>query len=109
MTLSTSWWHNATDEQKLAQVKGGLECGMTSSHVGMNCGISCQTVRNFAKTFGINFPNTTVSSRSASRQSGKIRAAKIYGERHELTPYHFNIFGLGDAYPAQPEVQELSF
>jgi len=34
----SSWWHTATREQRLAQIDGAIELGMTSKQCAMNCG-----------------------------------------------------------------------
>ena len=32
------WWYRASKEQRLEQIKAGIELGMTSKQVAMNCG-----------------------------------------------------------------------
>ena len=34
-----SWWDKATTEQRLAQIDGGIECGMNAAQIAFNCGI----------------------------------------------------------------------
>lgn len=65
-----SWWHKATVEQKLAQIDGGIECGMTSRQIGMNCGASLNVVKIFCSEHGRKLPART-GSMAASRASGK--------------------------------------
>lgn len=58
-----SFWNLATTAQKLAQIDAGIELGMTSAQVAMNCGCYADAhrdhgfrVRVFAQAHGRRFP-----------------------------------------------------
>ena len=77
-----SWWHRATQEQRLAQIDGGIRCGMTANQVGMNVGAKGQVVQNFAQQFGRKFNGTSVGLKRASEVGAHIsrrRLAEKYG------------------------------
>jgi len=109
------WWYSATQEQKLAQIDGGIECGMTAREIALNCGASLGvndrggTIGAFAFLHGRNFPQENKNSdkrMARSREGTRVHHAKKKGE---LTDHHFNIFSLGDAHEATPETEELNF
>lgn len=43
-----SFWHTATDEQKLAQIDAAISLGLTSKQCAMNVGTKPSSVRAFA-------------------------------------------------------------
>jgi hypothetical protein len=58
------WWYRASQDEKLAQVKAGIELGMTAEQVARNCGCFCEghrtgngggTVAQFAARHGLSF------------------------------------------------------
>lgn len=50
-----SWWNNATDEQRLAQVKSGLELGMTQKQIALNLKVSKDVIHGFATRNHLDF------------------------------------------------------
>ena len=50
-----SFWNTATQEQKLAQIDGGLELGLTANQVAINCGVKPFTLTAFARFHGRSF------------------------------------------------------
>lgn len=57
-----TFWDTATTEQKLAQIDGGIECGLNASQIAMNCGLTGtqatparNVVWHFAKYHGRDF------------------------------------------------------
>lgn len=48
-----SFWKSASEEQKMAQVLGGIECGMTDKQIGMCLQISRSTIGGFIVSHGI--------------------------------------------------------
>lgn len=42
------WWFHATAEQRLAQIDGGIECGLTGSQIALALGGNAVGVRQFA-------------------------------------------------------------
>lgn len=52
-----TFWNTATQEQKLAQIDGGIECGMNSTQIAMNCGTDRIIVIGFAHHRGRKFPH----------------------------------------------------
>lgn len=110
------WWYRATKAQRLAQLDGGIECGMSAPQIAMNCG--CLTtqkahrgkvVSHFAthnsRKFG---PMEVVApkARNATRAFARVRIAKIKGD---LTDTHFNIFDLDKPAPTEKDRPELRF
>lgn len=80
---TTSWWHRATPEQRLAQIDGGVECGMTSRQVAMASGVSHTTIRIYAANNGRRFPIKTKSTSgciSRAALNRRNRAAYLRGE-----------------------------
>lgn len=70
------WWYSATTEQKLAQVKAGIELGMTAEDVAFNCGCNTRgTVISFAATHGLRFPKKfTEKMRAAAIEAASKRS-----------------------------------
>lgn len=61
----TGWWYRASTEQRLAQIDGCIELGMTAAQCAMNCGCfsdergwsrAGDTIRTFARYHGRAFP-----------------------------------------------------
>lgn len=50
-----SFWNTATQEQKLAQIDGGIECGMNARQVATNLGTTLGAVGTFARNHGRSF------------------------------------------------------
>lgn len=104
------WWYRATDEQRLAQIDGAIECGMTMNQVVMNCGAkSTGAVSMFASRRGRSFG--TINRRSvklttSARETLRIYWAKVSGN---MTNDHFNVFTLGVATKAAGDFDELEF
>lgn len=93
-----SWWANATVEQKLAQIDGGIECGMTARQIGLNCGATLIAVRNFGNYHGRSFP-AKFSSMSHQKKAGRsggaakrISTARNFGAPNTLMKDAFVIF-----------------
>jgi hypothetical protein len=76
-----SFWRKATVEQKLAQIDGAIELGMTSVQCARNCGASTDmAVRNFAGRHGRNFPRTGEQARrKISEAQRKASPAASHG------------------------------
>ncbi|WP_426126279.1 hypothetical protein [Pararhizobium sp. PWRC1-1] len=93
-----TWWERASTKQRLAQIDGGIECGMNSAQVAKNCGAAIYTngnaVLSCAHQNGRSFPNIKSAAglarikRAASRNS-------IFGRVHQEinSPDAFTIFG----------------
>ena len=72
----SSWWHNATTEQRLAQIDGGLECGMTLAQVGMASGTTANAIHYFASAHNRRFP-----AKGRSTSAGRDRVAANMRDR----------------------------
>jgi hypothetical protein len=85
-----TFWKTATKEQKLSQIDGGIECGMTARQVAVNCGTTAENIRALASRCGRSF-NHGISV-------GWGRASLISSQRSRGVPNEritdaFNIFG----------------
>lgn len=49
------WWQNATTEQRLEQVKGCIECGMTCKAASITLGVTYGALSSFAEYHGLRF------------------------------------------------------
>lgn len=101
MTDKNSWWSSASTEEKLAQIDGGIECGMTARQIAMCVGVSDKhdggTIRVFAFRHGRNMPTTQSQS---AKKAGKIGGAitgvltqRRSGKPDFEIPGAFSIFG----------------
>jgi len=57
--MTGSWWDNASTEARLAQIDGGIECGLTANQVAMASGLRSDQRSNvsaFASRRGRHFP-----------------------------------------------------
>lgn len=84
-----TFWKTATKEQKLSQIDGGIECGMTARQIGMNCGTSKTNVQKFAEYYARSFPPKKISFSEAS----KIALQRSRGKTNDEIPQAFDIFG----------------
>lgn len=56
MKAKSNWWANATPEQRLAQIDGGIECGMSARQVAMASGCeNAASLHAFASSYGRQF------------------------------------------------------
>lgn len=75
-STKSSWWHNATTEQRLAQIDGGIECGMTSTQIAMASRTSRNVIGAYASAHGRVFPH---KARPATvRHHSVLRNRKAY-------------------------------
>ena len=85
-STETSWWQNATTEQRLAQIDGGLECGMTSGQVAVASRTSAHNIRQMAVRYGRHFPS--IGKQTTGHRLRKIasdsRRAYLRGEPIDL-------------------------
>ncbi len=75
----SSWWSRASRDQKLAQIDGGIECGVCAKHIAMNVGASVSAVHEFGRRNGRKFTgkNTTVQLRRAGSIAGVKNARRL--------------------------------
>jgi hypothetical protein len=81
----SGWWTNATLEQRLAQIDGGIECGMTARAIGACSGLGMDAAdvvngvaQNHLRRFG---RDNQLSAARAIRRRGRFRQAYWRGER----------------------------
>lgn len=66
---ATSWWDKATDEARIQQIRGAIDCGMTARTLAANCGLPPErtgSVTMFAFRNGLHF-NSDISMRDYRR------------------------------------------
>ena len=83
-----SFWNKATQEQKLAQIDGGIECGMNTSQIAANLGSTRVAVRDFAYRHGRSFPGN--SGQAIGRNS---RAYAVERTKCEIFKRNTSRFG----------------
>lgn len=94
----STWWERASVEDRLAQIDGGIECGMTSRQIAMNCGAPIfkrdNAVLRFGKAHGRHFlaKNSAGRSREGGLSSSLVRTRKSGFVEYEISTA-FDIFG----------------
>lgn len=86
--MSSSWWSKATEAQKLAQIDGGIECGLTARQIAIASGMDedeAPSVRWFANNHLRSIPHKTKFNSGrrtypSRRLSANDRAAYLRGE-----------------------------
>lgn len=56
MTAPVPAWRNATPTQRMAQIQGAIEVGMTATQCAMNLRVSRHTVLGFMRQRGLSYP-----------------------------------------------------
>ena len=94
MNETSSWWSRASREQKLAQIDGGIECGMSARHIAVNVGVTTSAIHEYGRRNGRRFTgkNTTVQLRRAGGIAG-IGVARRLGKPDCEISSAFSIFG----------------
>ncbi len=92
--IEKSWWSRASREQKLAQIDGGIECGVSAKHIAMNVGASVSAIHEYGRRNGRRFTgkNTTLQLRRAGSIAG-IGFARRLGKPDCEISSAFSIFG----------------
>jgi hypothetical protein len=85
-----TFWKTATKEQKLSQIDGGIECGMTARQVAMNLGTSKQNLLEFGRNHGRKFPYQLPKPFGEAARISSLRSRDIPNDRITSA---FNIFG----------------
>jgi len=87
-----TFWKTATKEQKLSQIDGGIECGMSARQVGLNLGAAKSTVQWFALENGRRFPmQKTISLQG--REALRIAHSRAKSNDNMKINGAFDIFG----------------
>lgn len=73
-TSPNSWWRRATTEQRLAQLDGAIELGMTAAQLALNCGSNAANCHVFASRHNRSFPSRGTSASHARAMS--VRATR---------------------------------
>lgn len=107
MGSKSSWWSRASKDQKLAQIDGGIDCGIAAKHIAMNLGATASAVHEFGRRHGRKFSgkNTAAQLRFAGSIAG-IKAARRVGKPDCEIVTAFSIFG--DEVDAQPMFDEVA-
>lgn len=64
-----TWWDKASTEERLAQIDGGLECGLTARQVAMASRAVRSQIVKFAGAHGRHFPMTGSGTPSHQRKN----------------------------------------
>lgn len=93
------WWYRATTEERLAQIDGAIELGMTAPQAALNCGClydqrysgnrlgSGSLLRSFAASHGRSFSGSKFANREANGmtvrngRSMSIKRARLEASR----------------------------
>ena len=92
----TTFWQTATQEQKLAQIDGGIECGMNARQVGTNCGAMRDHVLRFAQLHGRHFAAYNVGAHSRRRSAERFRCEKFKQNTARFGSPHEDAFSIFD-------------
>ncbi|WP_156612854.1 hypothetical protein [Ensifer sp. Root142] len=92
--MKSSWWARASKEQKLAQIDGGIDCGISAKHIAMNVGATVSAIHEYGRRNGRKFmgKNTAAQLRRAGSIAG-IGAARRLGKPDCEISSAFSIFG----------------
>lgn len=78
------WWHRASTEQRLAQLDGGIECGLTARQIA----VISQTTRHAVLQYAHIHRRPLAASRAdASGDGGAAYQAKLRRERARRQAY----------------------
>ena len=99
-----TWWEKASTEDRLAQIDGGIECGMTAKQISMCVGAPLDhragSLGSFARSHGRFFISTSTMKRDAGRSGGMV-SGLIAARRKGCADYEissaFEIFGPREA------------
>lgn len=94
MTSKISWWSRASTEQKLAQIDGGIELGMSGRHIALNVGATRSAVLEFGRRYGRRF--VAKASPAQMQQAGRVgglKQARRLGTADFEISSAFSIFG----------------
>lgn len=102
-----SWWYRASKDQKLAQIDGGIECGICAKHIAMNVGATVSAAQEFGRYHGRKFSgkNTIAQNRIAGGIAGISNARRLGKPDCEISSA-FSIFE--DASSEQPMFDEVA-
>jgi hypothetical protein len=87
-----TFWKTATKEQKLSQIDGGIECGMSARQIGLNLGTSRDNVIAFANGNGRSFPRTSIRPAQSVKAMAHAMKRKLVDDNTKM-PEAFDIFG----------------
>lgn len=85
-----SWWSKASEAQKLAQIDGGIECGLSAREVAIASGLRGDqhgAVNYVARSNGRHFSSGDKNNRASIRRRGDVgraRRAFLSGDRVDL-------------------------
>ncbi len=105
-----TFWETSTTKQKMAQVLGGLECGMTANQIAMCLGAPIwaasrtSAVQNFMNYHGLSADANAGRDKTARVQKAIWEKKKLDQKADELggyseTPEAFDIFGANKVTP----------
>lgn len=94
-----TFWDTATREQKLAQIDGGIECGMTAAQIATCLGApSGYDLRFFGNNHGRRFRNA--GNEAKSRRDGGLIGGVVTSRQRGTPDYEihsaFSIFDTDD-------------
>lgn len=85
----TRFWTNSTTAQKLVQINGAIECGMTATQCAMNLRVTKHTVLGFMRNRG-GYPLTPDHKRNGevAQHVRKRRTREQFGHQPLIEPIY---------------------
>lgn len=87
-----TFWSNATTEQRLAQIDGGIELLMTSSQIAKNCGTTSHQIKYFSYAHGRKFVASRIDSGKRGSPAKRISLERQKGVSNTEMKDAFSIF-----------------
>lgn len=72
-----TYWTKSTTAQKLVQINGAIECGMTATQCAMNLRTTKGAILGFMNKHGLSYASSKETIRAAQSRAGKKYGAHI--------------------------------
>lgn len=100
----TNWWKSATTEQRIAQVKGAIEIGLTQRETALLLGCGRRGLQSFSSYHKLSFGGSAAAHKKrglawkeSNAQANRKSRAEKYGAgyndaAHEIFPREQDVF-----------------
>lgn len=99
----TSWWSNASRDQKLQQIDAGISLGMSAKQIALALGTTTGCINQYGWRHDRSFPTPIEAIRSkankASKVGSSIRMSRMNGNEEMDHDLAFSIFGTRQTRP----------